>query len=87
MKCFAMCALFLGRCEEPGTSRLSDRLLHGKSLAGDDEQRSFWIAHPENFCDMGPINIRHEMCRKIMLCMEERGLCYGVKWEVRAGLE
>jgi len=44
--------LTLGRREEPATSRLCvcDRLRRGKSLAGDiNEQRSFWIAHPERF--------------------------------------
>ena len=57
--------LVLGRREEPATSRLSvcDRLLRSKSLAGGSGQRSFWIAHPERFRDMGLINIRHEMCR------------------------
>lgn len=63
-----VCLVF-GGLEEPvpSTLSISDRLLSGEGLAGDDEERSLGFTNPESLREMGSVDVGDEMGREAPL--------------------
>ena len=62
-------SLILGRVKEPATRALSisNGLLSGKGLAGDNEERSLMVTLAKRLSDMCSVNVGHEMRFEIAL--------------------